>query len=169
MHIATGTFTGDNEMKKYLPWLLVALPAFVFLQSLPFKFSGAAETNYIFGTIGAWITSIGLGSAGDLFARYGAYGVGSLELVAAVLLIVPATRHWGALIGLGMLSGAIFFHLFTPLGVFVEFPGATAGGDPTLFIMAVLAWSALLALVVIYRERFKRVPPNLNGATALSL
>lgn len=169
MHIATGTFTGDNEMKKYLPWLLVAVPALVFLQSLPFKFSGAAETIYIFDTIGAWMTSIGLGSAGDLFARHGAYAVGSVELVAAILLLVPATRHWGALLGLGVLSGAIFFHLFTPLGISVEFPGAAPGGEPSLFVMAVVAWSALLALVVMHRDRFARASTPRNGAPALSL
>ena len=169
MHIATGTLTGDNEMKKYLPWLLVAVPAFVFLQSLPFKFSGAAETIYIFDTIGAWMTAIGLGGIGELFARYGAYGVGSVELVASILLIVPATRHWGALLGLGVLSGAIFFHLFTPLGVSVEFPGAAPGGEPSLFVMAVLAWSALLALVIMYRDRFTRSSNAHTGAAALSL
>ena len=143
-------------MKKYLPWLLVAVPVFVFLQSLPFKFSGAPETIYIFDTIGAWMTSIGLGGLGGVFARYGAYGVGSVELVASVLLLIPATRHWGALLGLGVLSGAIFFHLFTPLGVAVEFPGAAPGGEPSLFVMAVIAWSALLAVVVRERHRFLR-------------
>ena len=169
MHIATGTFTGDNEMKKYLPWLLVAVPAFVFLQSLPFKFSDAVETVYIFSTIGTWMTSIGLGGVGDLFARFGAYGVGSVELVAAILLIVPATRHWGALLGLGVLSGAIFFHLFTPLGISVEFPGAAPGGEPSLFVMAVVSWSALLALVVMHRDRFRRSSTTHSGAAALSL
>lgn len=40
-------------MKKYLPWVLVFLPAFVFLRSLPFKFSGAEATQHIFGS-GTW-------------------------------------------------------------------------------------------------------------------
>ena len=141
-------------MKKYLPWLLVAVPVFVFLQSLPFKFSGAQETIYIFDTIGAWMTDIGLVGIGDVFARYGAYGVGSVELVASILLLIPATRHIGALVGVGVLSGAIFFHLFTPLGVAVEFPGAAPGGEPSLFVMAVIAWLAQAALLFIYRDRF---------------
>lgn len=155
-------------MKKFLPIALVAIPVFVFLQSLPFKFSGAAETIYIFDTIGAWMASIGLTGVGDLFARYGAYGVGTVELIASVLLIVPATRHWGALLGLGVLSGAIVFHLFTPLGVAVEFPGAAPGGDPLLFIMAVIAWSALLALVVRHRDRYPLLRASNAGSSALS-
>ncbi len=141
-------------MKKYLPWVLVAIPAFVFLQSLPFKFSGAVETLHIFDTLGAWLGSIGLTVLAQPFADFGAYGVGTAELIASVLLIIPGTRHWGALFGLGVLSGAIFFHLATPLGVAVKYPGAGPDGDPSLFIMAVISWLCLLALCVIYRNRF---------------
>ena len=48
-------------MKRFLPWILVLFPAFVFVQSLPFKFTGAEVTQHIFGTIGAWFGSIGMG------------------------------------------------------------------------------------------------------------
>ncbi len=141
-------------MKKYLPWILVLIPVAVFLQSLPFKFSGAVETQYIFTTIGAWMGSIGLTFAAEPFAQYGAIGVGIAELIASILLLIPATRHWGALFGLGVLSGAIFFHVFTPLGIAVAYPGTEPDGDPTLFIMAVVAWSCLLALVIRHRHRY---------------
>lgn len=151
-------------MKKYLVWLLVLIPVIVFLQSLPFKFSGAAETQYIFTTIGAWMASIGLGSVATAFASHGAVGVGIAELVASVLLVIPATRHWGALLGLGLLSGAIFFHLATPLGVALKYPGAGPEGDPTLFYMAVVAWLCLLALVVRYRTKLPLIG---SGDTAL--
>lgn len=141
-------------MKKYLPWVLVIIPVIVFLQSLPFKFSGAPETQHIFTTLGNWMSSIGLGAIGPAFTQYGAYGVGSAELIASILLLIPATRHWGALIGLGVLSGAIFFHLFTPLGVSVKYPGAGPDGDPTLFIMAAVAWLCLLVLVIRHRDQY---------------
>ncbi|MEM9173037.1 MAG: hypothetical protein AAGA84_10065 [Pseudomonadota bacterium] len=141
-------------MKKVLPWILVLVPVVVFVQSLPFKFSGAAETVHIFTTLGDWIKSLGLSALGDGFTQYGAYGVGIAEIIASVLLLIPATRHWGALFGTGILSGAIFFHLFTPLGISVKFPGAPEGGDPALFIMAVIAWSCLLALVIINRNKY---------------
>lgn len=141
-------------MKKWLGFVLLAVPVIVFLQSLPFKFSGAAETVYIFTTIGDWMQSIGLVAIGRWFAGYGAYAVGSAELIACILLLIPATRHWGALFGFCILCGAIFFHIFTPLGIAVEFPGAQPGGDPLLFYMAVAAVSCLLALVVMYRQRY---------------
>lgn len=141
-------------MKKILPWVLVLIPVVIFLQSLPFKFSGAVETQYIFSTIGAWMGSIGLSFAADPFTQFGAVGVGVAELIASVLLLIPATRHWGALFGLGVLSGAIFFHIFTPLGIAVKYPGAGPDGDPTLFVMAVIAWLCLLALVIRHRDRY---------------
>ncbi len=144
-------------MKKYAPWILVLIPVIVFLQSLPFKFSGAPETVHIFTTIGDWFNSIGLAAVGGPFAQFGAYGVGSAELIASVLLLIPATRHWGALFGFGVLSGALFFHLATPLGVAVKFPGAPVGGDPTLFVMAVVSWLCLLALVVMHWRRYPLV------------
>lgn len=135
-------------MKKIVPWLLVIFPAFVFLQSLPFKFSGAPETQHIFGTIGAWFDAIGLGAVGQPFAANGAYVFGAIEAVTAILLLVPKTRVIGALVGAALLTGAIFFHVATPLGVAVTFPGTT-GGDPTLFVMAVIAWICCAATIVL--------------------
>lgn len=137
-------------MKKFLPWILVLVPAFVFLQSLPFKFAGAAPTVHIFSTIGAWFDSIGLTFLASPFTNYGAYAVGALEGAAAVLLLIPRTRTWGAVLGLALLSGAIFFHVATPLGVAVRFPGTDAG-DPSLFIMAVAAWVCCAATLAMRR------------------
>lgn len=142
-------------IKKLIPWLLVVFPAFVFLQSLPFKFTGATETQHIFGTIGAWFGSIGLDFLAQPFSDIGAYVFGAIEAVAAIMLLVPKTRHWGALLGLLLLSGAIFFHIATPLGIAVTFPGTTEG-DPTLFIMAVVAWACCAATLYLNRERYAK-------------
>ena len=138
-------------MKKYLPWGLVAIPAIVFLMFLPAKFSGAPETQHIFSTIGAWFSSIGLSAIGEPLGSVGGYVIGAVELVAAILLIVPKTRAYGALLGAGILTGALFFHLFTPLGVAVNFPGESAG-DPSLFVMAVVSWLCCIALIVMGRR-----------------
>jgi hypothetical protein len=143
-------------MNRAVPWILVAIPAAVFLLFLPAKFSGAPETQHIFSTVGAWLGSIGLGALSGSFSEYGGYLVGAAELVAAVLLLVPATRLPGAALGTAILTGALFFHLFTPLGVAVKFPGEAAG-DPTLFVLAVVSWLACLA--TLYRERPARLVP----------
>ncbi|MFK7885325.1 MAG: hypothetical protein AB8G16_00540 [Gammaproteobacteria bacterium] len=146
-------------MKRALPWVLALIPAAVFLVFLPAKFSGAAETQHIFSTVGAWFASIGLGAIREPFSNYGGYLIGSVELIAAVMLLVPRTRFFGALLGAGVLSGALFFHLFTPLGVAVNFPGSE-GSDPTLFILAVISWACCVFTLV--RER-PQAQPALAG------
>lgn len=96
--------------KEGLKWVLCLYIAFVFIQSLFFKFADAYETVYIFGVLGNW-------SGFEWFAAYGAYGVGVVELIAAIMLLIPMTRLYGAIIASGVMVGAVFFHLFTPLGI----------------------------------------------------
>ena len=122
-------------------WALVIFPAFVFIQSLYFKFMDSEETMIIFDTIGAWFATLPvLAPAAQPFADYGGWVVGVVELFAAVVMLVPASRRLGAAIGFTVISGAIFFHLFTPLGVVrvVDAAGNTDGG--VLFLMACLTW-----------------------------
>lgn len=129
------------KLVKYIPALFIA---FIFVQSLFFKFSGSYETQYIFATLGAWSGFI-------WFAHYGAYLIGTFELIASILLFT----RWhglGALLGMGIMTGAIFFHLFTPLGTKMpEFDsmGKVVGNDGgELFILACFVWlsSAFLAI-----------------------
>ncbi len=136
-----------NKMKRCAPWLLAAYIAFVFVQSLFFKFSAAQESVYIFQTIEDWL---GLG----FFEPGMRLVIGALELVAAILLFTPGFQIFGALLSLGVISGAIFFHLFSPLGIEVQ------GDGGTLFYMAVGVWGFAMVLVFIYKEQilkyFKR-------------
>ena len=136
--------------------LLTAAPAlwicFVFIQSLFFKFTGSVETAHIFGTLDAW--AAGLTGIAGLFAPGGVFSahvVGGAELVASVLLLTglilkkPLILAVGALLTLGVISGAIFFHLFTPLGVEVM------GDGGLLFGMACTVW--LCAAFLAFRQR----------------
>ncbi|KAB0302621.1 hypothetical protein F2Z80_00910 [Vibrio fortis] len=118
---------------KHLP---AAFIAFVFVQSLFFKFTGSYETDHIFGTLATW-------SGLSWFGIYGGYIIGIAELIAAILLFT----RWhglGAIMSVGIMSGAIFFHLFTPLGIpMPEFnaAGEIVGDDGgLLFGMACLVW-----------------------------
>jgi uncharacterized membrane protein YphA (DoxX/SURF4 family) len=95
-------------MKKpiiYVTWALQGLSALIMVQSLFFKFSAAPESVYIF-------EKTGLGDAGRI-------GTGVAELIASVLLLIPATAWLGALLGLGIISGALLAHL-TVLGIEVQ-------------------------------------------------
>jgi hypothetical protein len=136
-------------MKNYLQWSLIGFIVFVFIQSLFFKFSGSEETVIIFSTIGAWMHSMGLpDSVGNTFATQGGYIVGTVELIAALLIIYPWSRFFGALLSLSVMTGAIFFHLVTPLGVnrIIDEAGNTDGG--LLFFMACGVW--LASAIVLY-------------------
>lgn len=128
--------------KKGFIWALVVFAVFVFLQSLPYKFTAHEETQLIFGTIADWMPTVGLGALAPAFAAYGGYLIGGAELIASIMLIVPATRRLGALLGVGIMSGAIFFHVFTPLGIVrvIDDTGNTDNG--VLFMLACGTWLA---------------------------
>ena len=83
--------------------------------------------------------------------RITVWAVGLTELVAAIVILIPATRLYGASLGLGVMSGAIFFHLFTPLGVVRAVDDGTTDGG-VLFAMACLTW--LCCAVTVYMEAF---------------
>ncbi len=132
---------------KWVLWALITFVIFVFVQSLFFKFAGSEETDIIFNTIAQWLSSIGLNFIAPIFALYGGYLIGGVELIACALLVFAGTRRLGALIGLGVISGAIFFHLFTPLGVnrVIDAAGNTDGG--ALFYMACGVWISCLLIL----------------------
>ncbi|CAH0539917.1 hypothetical protein [Vibrio marisflavi] len=126
---------------KHLPSAFIA---FVFVQSLFFKFTGSFETNYIFGTLGEW-------SGFDWFGSVGGYAIGIMELIAAILLFTRF-HGYGAILSVGIMTGAIYFHLFTPLGVVMpEFnaQGQIIGNDDgLLFGMACVVWLCGVYLTV---------------------
>lgn len=144
------------DTKEKISWALVVYVCFVFVQSLFFKFSGSQETVIIFNTIADWMNGNFLNPLADAFRHWGGNSVGTTELIASVLLIIPRTRLFGAVIGLGVISGAIFFHLFTPLGVdrVVDDAGNTDGG--VLFFMACGVWVSCLIVAIL--ELQKRQP-----------
>ena len=146
-------------LKKHGHWLLTLYVAFVFMQSLFFKFTGSPETVYIFqGKLEPWAASLGFGGVFAPGGIFSAKVVGSFELIASVLLLAGAfmarqraVQVLGAAMGLGVISGAIFFHLFTPLGVaVVNTDGSSDGGE--LFMLACGVWLACAALLWIRRE-----------------
>ena len=119
---------------KLIIWLLRLVAAFIMVQSLFFKFSGAEESVYIFSKLG--------------MEPWGRIGTGIVELFASILLLVPRTTWIGACLGIGTMSGAIFFHL-TTLGIEVSDDGGQ------LFTYAVITLSCCLALLIIERDKLE--------------
>jgi hypothetical protein len=113
---------------QILSWVLQLTVAGILLQTLFFKFTGAEESVYIFSALGA--------------EPWGRIGSGVAELMAAVLLLVPATAPFGALLTMGLMAGAIGSHL-TVLGIEIQ------GDGGLLFGLAVAAFvsSAIVLLV----------------------
>jgi uncharacterized membrane protein YphA (DoxX/SURF4 family) len=153
-----GEGTTMHGIKKHLHWLLTAYVAVVFIQSLFFKFTGSPETVYIFqGKLDPWAATLGFAGVFAPGGIFSATVVGSLELVASVLLMAGAAwaanrslQVLGAAMGLGVISGAIFFHLFTPLGVaVVNTDGSSDGGE--LFALACGVWLCCAGLLWLRR------------------
>ena len=117
-------------------WVLRLLAAVILLQTLYFKFSAAPESIYIFSKLG--------------MEPWGRIGTGILELIAGILLLIPATTVFGALLAIGLMAGAIFFHI-TKLGISVQ----NDGGQ--LFIYALLVFVSSVVLVFICRNDLSAV------------
>ncbi|MDZ4868660.1 MAG: hypothetical protein SGI91_15170 [Alphaproteobacteria bacterium] len=131
-------------------FVLSAYIAFVFVQSLFFKFTGSVESIFIFSTLRDW-SGIGL------FEPFGRFFIGASELVASILLFIPRTRIFGAGMALGIISGAIVFHLFTPLGVEIM------GDGGLLFTLACGVWIASAGILWLERAKVAALLAFLSG------
>ena len=114
-------------MKISLSLVLRLIVAAILLQTLFFKFSAAPESVWIFQTLG--------------LEPWGRIASGVAELVAALLILWPRTTGLGALLALGVISGAILSHL-TKLGIEVQGDGGLLFGLAIIVFIgsAVLAW-----------------------------
>jgi UPF0716 family protein affecting phage T7 exclusion len=129
-------------MKNIFVTIATYVAAIILLQTLYFKFTAQPESVYIFSKLGA--------------EPYGRIGSGILELIAGVLLIIPKTRIWGSFLGLGIISGAIFSHLFI-LGITVQNDGGSLFGLAVAVFVCCLFVLIMNKTVVIdlVKNRFK--------------
>ncbi len=152
-----------SKIKTFAPHVVAGIASLVFLDSLRFKFTNAPETQTIFGKLNDWAASFG---ADGLFAQTGLfsqYVIGTAELFASALLLIgihPAFRRLqavGALLAFAVMSGAVNFHLWTPLGID---PNNDGGG---LFFMAVVVWLTSLGLIIIRRKELAAIFTGLKA------
>jgi hypothetical protein len=121
-----------SRTQSIVSWACQLVAAGILFQTLFFKFTGAAESVYIFKTLG--------------MEPWGRIGSGVAELIAVVLLLYPRTVTLGAILALGVISGAIVSHL-TKLGIVVMNDGGL------LFALAVVVFVASAAVLVIRRTQ----------------
>jgi uncharacterized membrane protein YphA (DoxX/SURF4 family) len=121
-------------MKKYIPLALRIIVAVILIQTLRFKFTAHPDSVYIFETVG--------------LEPFGRIGIGIVELIAGILLLIPKTVWAGATITLGVIGGAIMMHL-TQLGIEVK------GDGGVLFYTAVVTF--LLSAIILFIHK-KDIP-----------
>ena len=117
-----------------ISWVARITIAVILLQTLFFKFTGAEESKYIFTTL-----------LGPDLEAVGRIGSGVVELIAAILIVLPRTAWLGAFIALGTISGAIMSHL-TMLGIVVKDDGGL------LFALAVTVFVLSGIVLLIHRR-----------------
>jgi len=121
-----------EKKSTILFWILRLLAAIIMLQTLYFKFTASEESVYIFSTLH--------------MEPWGRIGIGVMELLASVLILYHRTTAWGALLGMGLMAGALFSHL-TQLGIEVM------GDGGLLFIYACVVLIACLLLLLLHRKQ----------------
>ncbi|MEM1221134.1 MAG: DoxX family protein [Verrucomicrobiota bacterium] len=114
--------------KNTIAWISQILVAIIMGQTLFFKFTDAPETVELFKLLGQ--------------GAFAYKTIGILELIACILLVVRPTIVYGAILSIGLMSGAILAHL-TTIGF--------SGPNGSLGLLAVLAW-ALSAVVLVIRR-----------------
>lgn len=152
------------RFKRYAPTAISLFAAAVFLDSLRYKFTDHPKTQEIFGRLDGWAGSLGLPGLFGHTGLFSQYVIGSAELAASTLLLVGLMPRFtrlnalGALIGFAVMSGAVNFHLWTPLGID---PNNDGGG---LFAAAVTIWFSSIALIIIRREELIGLARDLGRA-----
>lgn len=119
------------QWKQAVAWVLRLVAAIIMLQTLYFKFTASEESVYIFSTVG--------------MEPWGRIGSGIAELIASILILIPRYTWKGAVLGLGVMSGALFFHM-TKLGIIVKEDGGL------LFIYALLVFVSCAGLLAMYKK-----------------
>ena len=131
-----------SKKERVVSWVCRLTAAIILLQTLWFKFTGAPESVYIF-------TKVGL-------EPWGRYGTGVAELIAAIFLLTPRLAWAGALLALGVISGALASHL-TVLGIEVQ------GDHGLLFTLAVIVFAASAVTAFLHRRQIPFLPKRFKS------
>lgn len=116
-------------MKNIIVHILRILSAIILLQTLYFKFTAAPESVQLFSELG--------------MEPHGRLLIGAIELVAAILLLIPSSIIYGAILSAGIMAGAIIGHI-TKLGF--------AGDRLSLGLLAFVVFFSCIAIMVIRRK-----------------
>jgi uncharacterized membrane protein YphA (DoxX/SURF4 family) len=119
-------------MKNIISWILRIAAAAILLQTLYFKFTGHAESVELFTKLGV--------------EPWGRIGTGIIELITGIVLLIPATAFIGAILGIGLMFGAILSHL-TVIGI------ESKGDGGQLFMLAIIVMVLCIIISVMHKQQ----------------
>ena len=128
-----------DRILRLLTWPAALFIAGTLLWYEQYKLTGNEGSVYLFTILSDWLHIHGYEKPFRLF-------VGVMEIVASILVVIPATRVFGAAFALGIMSGAIFFHLVSPLGIDPYHDGGA------LFKEACEVWVCAAFILVVRRD-----------------
>lgn len=140
----------SDRILKWLSWLPALYAAHIMLWYEQFKLTGAEGSVMLFNILADWLWISG-------YEKPFRLSVAIAELVASVLLIIPRTRMLGGLLTFGIMSGAIFFHAVSPLGI------DPYGDGGALFKEACWTWLSAVIVIAIYRREAAALVAGLIG------
>jgi len=127
-----------TRIHRLLTWPAALYIAGILLWYEQYKLTGNPGSVWLFTVLSDWLFIHGYEKPFRLF-------VASMEIAASLLVLVPRTRMWGAAFALGVMSGAIFFHVVSPLGIDPYHDGGS------LFKEACTVWLSAAFILLSYR------------------
>ncbi len=121
---------------KIASWVLRIIAALILLQTLYFKFTAHPESVELFSKLGA--------------EPWGRIGIGILELVTGILLLIPATAFVGGFLGMGLMLGAIASHIFV-IGI------ESKGDGGQLFMLAIVVLVCSIIIQIIHQTEGRKL------------
>ncbi len=128
------------KVKVLISWILQIIIAVTLGAAAAAKITGHEETVAVFKTLG--------------MEPEGRYLIGGLEAMAAFLILVPQSVAWGALLGWGLMTGALIAHL-TRLGF--------DSTESSMGLLAFLTWLFCNVVLYLRRERIELIDSMFGG------
>ncbi len=137
------------RVHRLLTWPAAFYIAGILLWYEQYKLTGNPGSVWLFTVLSDWLHIHGYEKPFRLF-------VASMEIAASILVVLPWTRMWGAGLALGVMSGAIFFHVVSPLGIDPYHDGGA------LFKEACTVWLCAAFILLSYRDELVAVLTGLR-------
>ncbi len=128
-----------DRILKLLTWPAALFIAGILLWYEQYKLTGNPGSVWLFTVLSDWVGIHG-------YEKPFRLGVGTMEIIGSILVVLPWTRIPGAALCLGIMSGAIFFHTVSPLGIDPYHDGAK------LFTEACEVWVCSAFILIAYRR-----------------